>query len=158
MIEFPAPVLSYFEGGMTWHYIPLPDDIADELEDGSVRRVIVGMNGVEYNRAIQRNRRGERYFITSRSMLREVGAVRGDVVIVAIRPDPEPDNPALPDELAEALNQDPEAYERFHEMTPGKRRGLAHYVDSAKRPETRTKRAVDLAYKLRTYTLYGDRE
>jgi hypothetical protein len=35
-------------------------------------------------------------------------------------------------------------------------RSIASYVTSAKRQETRIKRALELAHKLKTYTLYGD--
>ncbi|MGY8687067.1 MAG: YdeI/OmpD-associated family protein [Verrucomicrobiales bacterium] len=34
---------------------------------------------------------------------------------------------------------------------------MNHYVDSAKRPETRAKRAVELAERIRTHTLHGDK-
>jgi hypothetical protein len=33
---------------------------------------------------------------------------------------------------------------------------MAGYVTGAKREETRIKRALEMAYKLRTHTLYGD--
>ena len=155
--EFAAPVLRFIEGGMTWHYIPFPDDVANRFEEAGVRRLLVTINGRLYNRAIQRNKSGERYVIASRRLLRDVGAEFGQTVVLEVEPDPDPDNPEIPAELEIALDQDDEAGERFYEMTPGKRRGLAHYVDSAKRPETREKRALEVAHKLRTYTLYSDR-
>jgi hypothetical protein len=156
-LDFAAPVLRYVEGGTTWHYIPLPDDVADAFDEDGVRRLLLTINGKPYNRAILRNSSGERYLIASRTMLREVKAEFGDTVIVEAEPDPDPDNPNIPVELEMALEQDNEAAERFHAMSPGKRRGLAHYVDSAKRPETREKRALEVAHKLRTYTLHGDK-
>lgn len=142
---------------MTWHYIPLPDDVVDRLESEDVRRVILTVNGVEFNRALFRNRLGERCVMISRSLLRDFKAAFGDTVIVSLKPDPDPDNPAIPPELEIALDNDPEAADRFYGMTPGKRRGLAHYVDSAKRPQTREKRALEIAHKLRTRTLWSDR-
>ena len=42
-------------------------------------------------------------------------------------------------------------------MTPGRQRGLAYYITSAKTTDTRLKRALEIAHKLRTHTLYGDR-
>jgi hypothetical protein len=156
-LDFAAPVLRYVEGGMMWHYIPLPDEVADAFDEDGVRRLLLKINGKPYNRAILRNSNGERYLIASRTMLREVDARFGDTVIVEAEPDPDPDNPDVPIELEIALDQDEEAAERFYGMTPGKRRGLAHYVESAKRPETREKRALELADKLRTYTLHSDK-
>ncbi len=75
---------------------------------------------------------------------------------VTIEPDPEPNAIDVCDEFLIALEQDPDAMERWEELTPGKQRSLAHHVSSAKREETRIKRALDLAMKLRTRTLHGD--
>ena len=50
----------------------------------------------------------------------------------------------------------PSAAARFASLTPGRQRSLAYYVDSAKRDATRIRRALDLAHKLKTHTLYGD--
>ncbi|MEO0973902.1 MAG: YdeI/OmpD-associated family protein, partial [Pseudomonadota bacterium] len=54
------------------------------------------------------------------------------------------------------LAEDEEAATRFETFTPGKQRSLAHHVTSAKRTETRERRAYELARKIRTYTLHGD--
>ena len=62
----------------------------------------------------------------------------------------------IPAELDAALAQDDEARERWASFTPGRQRSLAIYVAEAKRPASREKRALDLAHKLRTFTLYGD--
>jgi len=154
--EFAAPVLRYIERGMTWHYIPLPNDIADDLMGYGVRRVIATINNAHFNRAILKRRTGERYIVASRALLRDIGACFGDTVVVDVRPDPSPGHPDIPDEFIAALENDPVAADRFYAMTPGKRRSLCHYVTTAKRPETREKRALELAYKLSSYTLHGD--
>ncbi|MEM8488954.1 MAG: YdeI/OmpD-associated family protein, partial [Bacteroidota bacterium] len=70
--------------------------------------------------------------------------------------DPDPDHVELGEELEEVLAMDEEAAARFYSFTPGKRRGLAHHVNSAKREATRIKRALEIAHKVRTYTLYDD--
>lgn len=154
--EFAAPVLRFVEGGMTWHYIPLPDDIADDLIGNGVRRLIATINDVPFNRAILHRKTGERYIVASRALLKDVGARFGDTVVVDIRPDPNPDDPDIPNELVAALDNDPAASDRFYAMTPGKRRSICHYVTTAKRQETRERRALELAYKLSSYTLHGD--
>ena len=154
--EFAAPVLRYVEGGMTWHYIPLPDDVADGLLDHGVRRLIATINGVPFNRAILRRKTGERYIVASRSLLKDVGAKFGDTVILDVKPDPDPDTPGIPEELVAALENDSEAADRFYAMTAGRRRSLSHYVTTAKRPETRERRALEMAHKLSSYTLFGD--
>ncbi len=152
---FAAPVLRA-EDGMTVHYLPLPADVADALDAAGVRRLVGTMNGAPVSRGIIRNRHGERFLYLSRDLLRALRADVGDLVEVEVRPDPAPLQIDLGEELAAALEQDDEAAARWATFTPGRQRSMASYVTSAKREETRIKRALELAHRLRTYTLYGD--
>ncbi|MEZ4700501.1 MAG: YdeI/OmpD-associated family protein [Rhodothermales bacterium] len=142
--------------GFHFHCLLIPPEIADSYTSRGIRRVIATINGCPFRRAIQRNANGESLVIVGASMLREVRATFGDVVIVELAPDPEPDRIDLGDELTEVLEMDEEAAARFYSFSPGKQRSLAYHVTSAKREETRIKRALEIAHKLRTYTLYGD--
>lgn len=54
------------------------------------------------------------------------------------------DDVALPAELREALRQEPSWRAPWRALTPGQRRGLAYRVDSARGPETRARRAVEV--------------
>lgn len=153
--HFPAPILRR-DDWMRMHYAPIPTDIADELEAAGVRRVIVTVNGRTLRRAIQRTGEGERHVLLGMPFLREAGVREGDVAPVELYPDPDPDYIELGEEFSEVLEMDEEAAARFFAMTPGRQRSLAYYVTSAKRQETRIKRALELAHKLRTHTLYGD--
>ena len=60
------------------------------------------------------------------------------------------------EELEEVLRQDAEAFARWQTFTTGKKRSLALYVTTAKRIETRIKRALELAEKIRTNQLHSD--
>jgi hypothetical protein len=50
----------------------------------------------------------------------------------------------VPEELAEALRQEPSWRKAWRALTPGKQRGLCHMVNTAKDPERRAQRAVDI--------------
>ena len=156
--SFAAPLFKLEKGFARHHYVPIPMDIADELRDAGIRRVIVELNGREYRRAIMGRKDGERYVVVSKEMMREIEAAYGDTVLVDLRPDPDPDRVELCEELVATLDQDKKAGERFYGKTPGMQRSLNLYVSGAKRTETRIKRALELAHKLRTNTLYGDRK
>jgi len=54
------------------------------------------------------------------------------------------DDVEVPEELRLALAQEPEWRALWKKLTPGQQRGLAHMVNSAKRPETRAARAIDV--------------
>ena len=94
--------------------------------------------------------------ILGTGVMRAIGVATGDTIFADLSPDSEPDRVDLGDEFEAVLAADADASERFFSFTPGKQRSLAFHVTSAKRPETRIRRALDLAEKIRTYTLYGD--
>lgn len=153
--EFAAPVLRQADG-FRFHYLPLPVDVAEELDAQGVRRLVGTLNGHPVSRAVQGRKDGERYLVLGQDLLRTIRAELGDTVAVELRPDPDPDRVEVGEELAAALEQDDEAASRFYAMTPGRQRSLAYYVTSAKRAGTRISRALELTHKLRTHTLYGD--
>ena len=140
---------------MGYHFLPVPAESAARLIASGTRRVVARLNGVEVRRAIVSHAGGPA-IIVGLPLLRTIGAAPGDTVLVDAFPDPEPDRIDLGDEFDAALADDPEASARFAAMTPGRQRSIASYVTSAKRPETRLKRAGDLVHKIRTNTLYGD--
>lgn len=143
---------------MRMHYAPLPLDISDAFEVAGVRRVIVMLNGLETRRAIMGRKDGERHILFGIPFLREAKVKEGDMTPLEIRADPNPNTIDMGEEFTEVLEMDEEAADRFYAMTLGRQRSLAYYVTSAKREETRIKRALELAHKLRTYTLYGDKK
>lgn len=152
---FPAPVL-LTRVNTSWHYLPLPEDVDAQLKALGVQRVVCELNGVEVRRGLMSMKGAGRYIALNQSLMRQMKAAPGDWVEVVLRPDPDPDHVDMAPEFTAALDADPEAKERFFDMTLGNRRSLASYITSAKRPETREKRSADLARKLRTYTLHSD--
>lgn len=153
--SFAAPVFLH-ETGMRQHYLPVPPDVDAALRAAGTRRVVATLNGHPVRRAVQTRTAAGPHLALSRDLMRTLGVAHGDVVEVDLVVDPDPDHVEL-GELAAALDADPEARTRFETFTPGKRRSLAHYVTSAKRPETREARAEELAVKIRTHRLHGDR-
>jgi hypothetical protein len=142
---------------MRYHYLPVPNDIGDSFRARGVERVIATINGFRCRRALVSDGIGGLMIIAGRQLLRDAKVAPGDVVPMIIEPDPEPKVIDLSEEFEAVLALDEEAASRFAALTVGQRRGLAHYLSSAVRPETRLKRAQEVATKLRTYTLYGDR-
>lgn len=152
--SFASPVLRE-EGGMGYHYLPVPPESAARLVASGTRRVVAVLNGVPVRRAVM-TLAGAPVLIVGLPLLRTIGAAPGDTVLVDAHPDPDPDRIDLGDEFEAALADDAEASNRFFAFTPGRQRSIASYVTSAKRPETRLKRALEVAHKVRTNTLYGD--
>lgn len=157
--EFPAPVLKDAANeAWSFHYVPIPPAIAEALIEAGLRRVILNVDGREAGRYLHQNRDGEYRIIVGLSTLRDLGLKPGEVFVGTLRPDPDPDRVDIPDEFLEAMSDHPGARKRFESWTPGKQRSLVSYITQAKREETRWKRAYEMAHKLETYTLYGDKK
>lgn len=154
--DFPAPILKRTDRDPAYHYIPVPTEIAEELAELGTRRVIVDLNGTEIRRYLFSHAEGDWAVIVGRSKLREAGVRPGDMTIVGLRPDPNPDHVEICEEFRVALEQDPGARDRFESFTAGKQRSLAHYVNGAKRSSTRVKRSLQMCEKIRTHTLHSD--
>lgn len=143
-------------GTMNPHGIPFPDSVAEELFQNSTKRLIVRINGYEMRRGLQGGAESGSHIVVGLSLLKEVGLELGDSVGVEVSQDPDPGAIDLCDELLIALDQDDAAKERWSQLSLGRQRSLAYHVGSAKREETRIRRALDIALKLRTRTLHGD--
>jgi len=153
---FVGPVLRMDRPRIPYHFIPVPSEIAEKLVGYGTRRVIIEIRGHSLRRCLFTNSDGEDSIMVNLSYLRDIGAIPGDIVEVTIWSDPNPDTVDLCDEFRIALDQDEEAATRYFALSVGKRRSIAHYPNSAKRVETRIKRALEICHKLRTRTLHAD--
>ncbi len=91
---------------------------------------------------------GRRYLLLRKDLCRAQNLTVGQVLRVALRPDPRPDHIDLPEELLEALAAWPEAEAAYQPLSGAMKRAVARHVAQAKHPETRVRRAVDVAEKL----------
>ncbi len=152
---FITPI-EVIEQGMKRHVTYIPDNVVKELEIKANTRLLVIVNGQTFRLAAISNGEGQ-YFIHLGQPLRNQTGIKDSLrpheFTIAI--DPNPTDIGLPEELEAALDLDEEAHEVFDSLSAGMQRSLCYYVNSAKRIETRLKRALELAEKLRTRTLYS---
>lgn len=64
------------------------------------------------------------------------------------KPPKDDSEPDLPEELADALDADPELAEAFHGLTPGRRRSYVINLNAAEQPATRVKRIAKFRAKI----------
>lgn len=145
------------DSGMRFHVIPLPEAVAARFLGAGHRRVIATLNGRAVRRAIQGSKAGGHHLVLGKPELRDCGIALGETVKVKLEIDPEPEAIDLSEEFREVLRQDAAARARWESFPIGRQRSLAHYLTGAKSSESRLKRAVEIAEKLRTHTLHGDR-
>lgn len=87
--------------------------------------------------------RGRHFLHVGADLARTLGVAPGATVTLCFSI-VDDDDVALPAELREALRQEPAWRAPWLALTPGQRRGLAYRVDSARGPETRARRAVEV--------------
>jgi hypothetical protein len=156
VIRFTSTVVR-LDTGMRYHALPVPDDIAETFKASGVRRLIATINGHTCKRALQSHADGGSFLIVGMELLKTCGLKTGSTALVTLSPDPAPDGLDMPDAFALVLEQDEAALERWNTFPIGRQRSLLHFITSAKQEATRIKRSWELAEKIRTHTLYGDK-
>ena len=76
-----------------------------------------------------------------RDILDHAGLRRGDIVDVAIELDTQPRLVSLPAELRAIFEASPEIARLYDQLPPSHQRAWAAYIDEARQPETRQRRA-----------------
>lgn len=154
--RFTASVVR-LDSGTRYHAVPVPDDVAEKLKAAGSRRVIATIGGKAFRRGLMNHAEGDSYLVLGGDILKACGLREGSLVVVTLAPDPEPDALDVPGCFALVLEQDDEARARWETFPVGRRRSLLHHISSAKTESTQIKRSWDLAEKIRTRALHGDK-
>lgn len=130
-----------YPGKYRYYIVRLTEEMAAELPfDREPRLRASGeINDLPFHGAWVPGGESLPYLHLSADFVADLGVAVGDPLEVRFRLDPS-DRVEVCAELFEALSGDPEADTAWETLTPGRRRGLAHMVGSAKREETRRKR------------------
>lgn len=101
------------------------------------------INGFAFPRAtVEPTGKGSHWLRVIRNMREAAGADAGDVVTVEIVPAGEDTEPRMPVDLRKALATAPKARALWSDITPIARRDWILWIESAKQPETRTRRVA----------------
>ena len=131
-------------GKMRQNLVWLPDEIRQQLPlDQYPRlRVMAEVNELRINGAWQPSR-GRWFLLLSKKFCKLCGVGVGDEVKIEFWI-ADQNAIEIPDELRFALEADEKAAALWERTTIGKRRAMAHYVDGAKRAETRERRVEEM--------------
>jgi hypothetical protein len=149
-------ILKILDSNPSYTMVSIPSEIISELPESGRLRTLGKMNGAEFSLAIQGRKNGNGFFMVGSALRRAAKITTGDPVEIEFNLT-DPDFLELPEELKEVMEQDEEACKIFFGMTVGMQRSLSHYVSSVKNTDSRIKRAMELAYKMKTETLYIQR-
>lgn len=130
------------------HYIELNGDTLTYLNGGEEKgkfnqRVIVKINQqIEWQGGVVALGEGKGYIAVSKARMKELDLHFGDEVNVEFTKDFSDFGHEFPIELNEVLKQDPDAHERFFNLTPGKQRTLIYYILQMKTSDKRIERSL----------------
>jgi hypothetical protein len=143
-MQFTAPLRNMDDSTLYGGHVIVPADLADRLnEEVPDRRLIVTLNGAEEFHCALQPKGDDIWFIhVNKERQKKLKLKIGDEIRVAVRPDDSKYGMAVPEEFAELIRQDPEGDRCFHLLTMGKQRSLLHIINSAKRSDTRLRKAV----------------
>ena len=144
-IEFEADVQG--EGGGTWVDVPL--DLKQTYGKGNLVPINATFNGTVPYQGVLAMMGGACPMLLIRSDVREkLGVQIGDRVQVRIELDTAPRVVNLPDDVAAMVDANPAAAATWEKLAPSHRREYARWIEEAKRPETRQRRAEETVRKL----------
>ena len=149
-------ILEILDSNPSYTMISIPSEIISKFPEKGRLRTIGTLNGAKFSLAIQGRKNGTGFFMIGSALRRDAKITKGDPVEVEFSLC-DPDFLELPEELQEVLEQDEEAGKIFYGMTVGMQRSLAHYVSGVKNTDSRIKRALELAFKMKNEDLYLQR-
>ena len=142
-------ILESLNQKMVHHLIVVPSEIAENFVNGKgAPRIICSVKGnPEFPCAL--NPRHGRYVIIASKQLIKKNKLLADVPFeITIRHDPE-NGLRQPEELEAVLDQDEIASQAFAGLNDGYKRGYIYYINQAKSVDSRIKRALEIAAKIK---------
>ena len=142
-------ILESLNQKMVHHLIVVPSEIAENFVNGKgAPRIICSVKGnPEFPCAL--NPRHGRYVIIASKQLIKKNKLLADVPFeISIRHDPE-NGLRQPEELEAVLDQDEIASQAFAGLNDGYKRGYIYYINQAKSVDSRVKRALEIAAKIK---------
>jgi hypothetical protein len=136
---------------VSWQFmntiVRVPDSVVKALPAGRVR--IEGtFNDAPVNLGIQSKKEGFYYVSVSAALRRAAKIKPGDAVRVKFTV-ADPEKLDMPEEMEAVLAQDEDAAKAWSELTTGIQRSLLHYVNSVKNVDSRIRRALFMAEKIK---------
>ena len=138
-IRFRATLRPTSKSG-SWTILTLPKNASAKLPSRGMTSVEGTINGFLFQTTLEPDGKGSHWLRVNRKMSEAAGANAGDVVTLEIAPVREEPEPKVPTDLRKALAVTPKARAVWSDITPVARRDWIHWITSAKRPETRTRR------------------
>jgi len=130
--------------GKTATGITVPPEVLDSLGAGKRAAVQVTINGYTYPSTIG-TMNGVAKIPVSGPVRKAANIRAGDILVVDVETDHTPRTVTVPDDLAAALEADPESRAFLDGLSYSRKHAFASWIEQAKRPETRQTRVTATA-------------
>jgi hypothetical protein len=145
---------TYVEPPEPMRGLEVPPEVVESLGQGKRPRVTITINGHSWRSRVA-IMRGRFLLGLSNANRQAAGVETGDEVEVELEFDPEPRMVVEPADFTRALSADPIARAAYDRLPEGRKRELVRAIESAKKPETRTRRIEKALAALRGSVLAG---
>lgn len=123
----------------SWTFLNIPAELAVQWGAGQIA-VRGTISGTTFRGTASRGE-GQLRIPIARELRERAGVAIGETVDVTIELDPNPRPLSVPEELRAVFKHHPEVARLYDQLPQSLRRAWAAYVEKAKRPETRNRRA-----------------
>jgi len=142
-------LLQKFQGKGGWTFAEIPEVQQDKHSPFGWVKVRGSIDGFEFkNYRLQPMGNGRLFFPVKAEIRKAIKKQAGDFVKVILYKDDTPLE--IPDELIICLTDEPNAYEKFVQLTEGEQKAFIEWIYSAKTDETKVKRIVTTIDKVLT--------
>jgi len=133
-----------------YHFIVIPEDIAPQVITQESKRIRCVLNDETVMHCQLNFSPDIGYKVNiSKRQFKTLGLVAGSEVQVQVAHDDSPYQAPMPEELQEVLDTDPEGFQRFEALSPGKQRSIIFRVAAGKSIDTRINRSLKVMEKLK---------
>lgn len=137
-------VLERMPGRFGWTFVEFPHDVQELFGKKGTVRVKGTVNGVPMDRALMPTKSGCHVIVLGIDLRRQAKVKAGDRAAFEVWRDPHPEVIELPEELRETLDFLPAFKADWEGITPGMKRSILVWLNSAKTASTRAKRIAEV--------------
>ncbi|MBC7866971.1 MAG: YdeI/OmpD-associated family protein [Gloeobacteraceae cyanobacterium ES-bin-316] len=141
-------ILEKFDSGM--HFIILDKKTVSPLIQNGNKRALCRLGDtLEFHCAIMAKKEGGYFINIGSAICKKLKIKEGSQITATFMVDKTDYQFAMPEELMEVLNTDPEADKLFHALTKGNQRGLIYLVAQVKSADKRIERALKITERIK---------
>ncbi len=129
------------EGIGTWTYLTVPLDSKKMFGTSSRLRVKGAIDGLRFRSSLLPNGTGGHFMVVKKEVREKIRKSAGDRVRVSLQLDSAPEEVVIPEVVVRALRGNERADAHFRSLSYSHKKAYIEWVESAKRDETKDKRA-----------------